>query len=304
LSTDGILVPALQESFQNVITISNFINGVLGDWRHCSLFVNVENSPRVAAIKVLGALHDAPNDGTALAMFSHSAEKGVETTVMLTYDGTDGSAGTDTTPLSVDLSNSNNLRIKYSQSQFQVDGTAKLTDSDGDSASLPFILAAGINSPIETNIPLANFVAQNNDLDLEFIEEIKLTFETTTDATDYILDLIDINMLTDPDSDGDGVPDSQDICPNFDDNIDTDRDGIPDGCDENPTLACGPGTTLEGFMCMCTQAIGGIMIPTETISLLAAGIGVDPLITGLLLVSMVGISLQVGWLLHKRKESR
>ena len=36
------------------------------------------------------------------------------------------------------------------------------------------------------------------------------------------------------DSDGDGVPDSDDICPGFDDAIDTDGDGIPDGCDHCP----------------------------------------------------------------------
>lgn len=33
------------------------------------------------------------------------------------------------------------------------------------------------------------------------------------------------------DSDGDGVPDSQDVCPGFDDTIDVDGDMIPDDCD-------------------------------------------------------------------------
>ncbi|MCP3686020.1 MAG: S8 family serine peptidase [bacterium] len=33
------------------------------------------------------------------------------------------------------------------------------------------------------------------------------------------------------DSDGDGVPDDQDVCPGFDDNVDSDGDGVPDGCD-------------------------------------------------------------------------
>ena len=33
------------------------------------------------------------------------------------------------------------------------------------------------------------------------------------------------------DSDGDGVADSDDVCPGFDDTVDTDDDGIPDGCD-------------------------------------------------------------------------
>ncbi|MCB0319701.1 MAG: thrombospondin type 3 repeat-containing protein, partial [Bdellovibrionales bacterium] len=48
------------------------------------------------------------------------------------------------------------------------------------------------------------------------------------------------------DSDGDGVPDSSDKCPGFDDRIDGDSDGTPDGCDQCPSdphkiapLSCG-----------------------------------------------------------------
>jgi type VI secretion system secreted protein Hcp len=33
------------------------------------------------------------------------------------------------------------------------------------------------------------------------------------------------------DSDGDGIPDTSDICPGFDDHLDTDSDGTPNGCD-------------------------------------------------------------------------
>jgi hypothetical protein len=36
------------------------------------------------------------------------------------------------------------------------------------------------------------------------------------------------------DSDGDGVPDPDDKCPGFDDNVDTDGDTVPDGCDFCP----------------------------------------------------------------------
>jgi len=36
------------------------------------------------------------------------------------------------------------------------------------------------------------------------------------------------------DTDGDGVPDDQDICPGFDDTIDTDSDAVPDDCDACP----------------------------------------------------------------------
>jgi hypothetical protein len=41
-------------------------------------------------------------------------------------------------------------------------------------------------------------------------------------------------VITNPDSDGDGVPDSDDTCPGFDDNVDADADGIADGCDACP----------------------------------------------------------------------
>lgn len=36
------------------------------------------------------------------------------------------------------------------------------------------------------------------------------------------------------DSDGDGVPDDDDVCPGFDDNSDQDGDLVPDGCDDCP----------------------------------------------------------------------
>ena len=38
----------------------------------------------------------------------------------------------------------------------------------------------------------------------------------------------------DPDSDGDGIPDDEDICPGGDDNLDDDADGVPDFCDVCP----------------------------------------------------------------------
>ena len=45
------------------------------------------------------------------------------------------------------------------------------------------------------------------------------------------------NVETDPDSDGDGVPDPDDVCPGYDDFADADGDGIPDGCDDCPNDA-------------------------------------------------------------------
>lgn len=46
------------------------------------------------------------------------------------------------------------------------------------------------------------------------------------------------------DADADGIPDGCDICPGLDDTIDTDADGIPDGCDNCPTDA---NVTQEDF---------------------------------------------------------
>jgi len=41
------------------------------------------------------------------------------------------------------------------------------------------------------------------------------------------------NQIETPlDSDDDGVPDSEDVCPGYDDELDADGDGVPDGCDE------------------------------------------------------------------------
>ncbi len=44
---------------------------------------------------------------------------------------------------------------------------------------------------------------------------------------------LEIHTGCNTDSDNDGVDDSVDVCPGFDDNIDTDNDGIPDGCDSD-----------------------------------------------------------------------
>jgi len=52
---------------------------------------------------------------------------------------------------------------------------------------------------------------------------------------DGVPDSFDVCPLDNPDdSDGDGVCDSTDICPGFDDAIDTDGDSVPDGCDPTP----------------------------------------------------------------------
>ena len=59
-----------------------------------------------------------------------------------------------------------------------------------------------------------------------------------------------------PDIDGDGVPNSSDICPGFDDNVDTDSDGVPDGCD--PVIGiCVNGTSDPSGACSCASGYDG-----------------------------------------------
>ncbi len=50
-----------------------------------------------------------------------------------------------------------------------------------------------------------------------------------------------------PDSDGDTIPDDEDVCPGHDDRIDSDKDGTPDGCDKCPADA----TKQEAGACGC-----------------------------------------------------
>jgi len=69
-----------------------------------------------------------------------------------------------------------------------------------------------------------------------------------------------IEVTVTDDFDGDGVPNDEDICPGFDDNIDTDGDGVPDGCDPNPTLSCGPGTSKLNFMCIIDTIVAAITL--------------------------------------------
>jgi hypothetical protein len=61
------------------------------------------------------------------------------------------------------------------------------------------------------------------------------------------------------DTDMDGVCDSADVCPGFDDNIDADNDGVPDGCDVCPGFPDGVDTDMDGIPDGCDCACPGDM---------------------------------------------
>lgn len=68
------------------------------------------------------------------------------------------------------------------------------------------------------------------------------------------------NPGSNPDTDGDGVPDDQDICPGGDDNLDGDSDGAPDFCDACPADANndsdGDGSCDSVDLCLGNDASG------------------------------------------------
>jgi len=165
------------------------LNMVIDMIRQCSIFLDTVSPPSEGEIIIAQGLG---------GMFRHMAGTQVKTTVMLWWDGNFGADGNGNRQLNENFANSVNLRITYSFSDNNVNGMATLFDGDGDSASVPFTLVAGTITTTVINIPLANFVAQNANLNLADIDEIKLTFETTAGGSDYALDLIDINMQTAP----------------------------------------------------------------------------------------------------------
>lgn len=63
---------------------------------------------------------------------------------------------------------------------------------------------------------------------------------------------------TGPDSDGDGVLDSCDLCPNFDDSTDADGDGAPDECDcapSDPSIFPGAEEICDGVDNDCSEVV-------------------------------------------------
>jgi len=171
--------------------------GVLGDWRICDFIIDVPSGTTPASIMVLAHPNDTP-PFPAFNMFRHSAGPFVETMVELTYNGTDGSLATDVIPFNIDLTDSDDIRIMYSRADFQVNVTARVTDSTGDWAEQEGFLAAGTAAITNLNYDIDKFStnpsASNGAVDLTDIEEISFVFDTQQDLIDYVLEKIDITM--------------------------------------------------------------------------------------------------------------
>ena len=71
---------------------------------------------------------------------------------------------------------------------------------------------------------------------------------------------------------------------------------------------CGSGTTPDfssvmGFATSMGSMIGGTLLETNTLPLLVGAIGVNPIITGLVGITLAGIVGQTAWFVHRRKKS-
>jgi len=71
-------------------------------------------------------------------------------------------------------------------------------------------------------------------------------------------------------------------------------------------LICGDGTFIQNMMCFATssgQVIGGYLIDINSASLFVAAIGINPVITGLVGITIAGITGQAVWFVHRRRKS-
>ncbi len=50
--------------------------------------------------------------------------------------------------------------------------------------------------------------------------------------------------------------------------------------------------------------IGGALLSIDTTAVLVAAIGTDPVVTGLVALTMAGVAGQTAWFIHRRKKQK
>ena len=77
-------------------------------------------------------------------------------------------------------------------------------------------------------------------------------------------------------------------------------------CVPDLTQICGAGTFPDFDVLMCfglaMETVGGALLDINTASLLVAAIGTNPVITGLVAITMSGVAAQAVWFVHRRKK--
>jgi len=190
LSTNGVDSLPFQTSMIQVLDIGVLINGVLGDWRECSINLDVISFPSEGELLVVGSPDDGAA-GTTPEMFRHMAGTGVKTTTMLIYNANGAGLG-------VNLLSSDDIRMVFSTSDQLVNVIVRIEDSGGDWAEQTAQLQIVTATPTTLLFLITDFIdnpsAFNGVLNLDDIDEIKFTWQTPTAFTDYDIDLLDITM--------------------------------------------------------------------------------------------------------------
>jgi len=78
-------------------------------------------------------------------------------------------------------------------------------------------------------------------------------------------------------------------------------------CVPDLSKVCGQGTfpDFNALMCfgLAMETVGGALLDINTASLLVAAIGTNPVITGLVAVTIAGVAGQAIWFVHRRRKS-
>jgi len=77
-------------------------------------------------------------------------------------------------------------------------------------------------------------------------------------------------------------------------------------CEPDLAVICSTGTIVSGLQCIAIgvgQMIGGTLLEIDKFALIVAAIGIDPLITGLVALTIVGVAGQAAWIVHKKKRN-
>jgi len=78
-------------------------------------------------------------------------------------------------------------------------------------------------------------------------------------------------------------------------------------CIPDLSQVCGAGTIpdFDALMCfgLSMEAVGGAILDINTVSLLVGAIGTNPVITGLVGITIAGVAGQAIWFIHRRKKS-
>jgi len=194
---DISLSAAISLTAESKVTLFNStVLGVLGDWRLCTNTVNTANPPDVDVIKVV-AFNGTGDPFPYANMFRHEGGNGVISAAMLEYKGFN-IAESKGSGLDLNLLNSDDLQVQYSNADQIVNVTARITDTGGDWAEQEGELMEVTNTNTNLNFDLDTFVTGPSDsvgtLDLDHIAKIKLTFEDNVAFTDYTLEHITITM--------------------------------------------------------------------------------------------------------------